>query len=416
MKSNRTTAPDFRRSDRAAATLVLVAFSLTAIFAAAAIAIDLGRLYLTRQQLQVTASASATAATLDLPDESAAIGSALDIAEANMATAEHGNVLSSSGIQIGNWDDETRTFTIGGTPANAVRVTTRRESAQGNPVASFFGQFLGVANHDVSASATAALLPDLIGAIGASGSVNITGNVTIDSYDSTAGSYDSQGGSDGGDIYAGGDVSIGGSAEVNGNVHGTSVSSGGNSSVTGDTSPIRRNVEYPSVDISAVEADNDNDNLPLVQQGSKLVSPLDADGNFILTGGKEYDMPPGVYLFNDLSLGGQSSINISGPTDIYLTGDLDTSGGNLINSTENPNNLRIFMTGGTAVLNASVDWYGLLYAPDTEVVLSGSADIFGAVIGSNVTASGSGNIHFDEGLDVGDDITLNLPKRSSIVQ
>jgi hypothetical protein len=393
-----------------------MAFSLMVIFAVAAIAIDLGRLYLTREQLQVAASASASAAALDLPDESAAISSAVDIAGDNMPAAEHGNVLAASDIQIGHWDDEARTFTASGTPANAVRVTTRRDSSAGNPVGSFFGQLLGVVESDLSTTATAALLPDLIGAIGAAGSVDITGNIMVDSYDSSAGSYDSQGGDDGGDIYAGGDVSIGGSAEINGSVHGTSVSSGGSSSVSGDTTPIRRSIEYPSVDISGAEADNDNDSLPLIEQGSNLVPPLDADGNFILTGGTDYDMPPGVYLFNDLVLSGQSSINISGPTDIYLTGDLDTSGGDLINSTGDPNNLRIFMTGGTAVINASIDWYGLLYAPDTEVFLSGSADIYGAVIGANVTASGTGDIHFDEGLDLGDDITLNLPKRSSIVQ
>jgi Putative Tad-like Flp pilus-assembly len=392
-----------------------MALSLLAVFGFAALAVDLGELYAIRAQLQVTASASAAAAALDLPDESAAASTAVTFAEDNMPASVHGAVLSASDVVTGNWDEDTRTFTASGTPVNAVRVTAHRDSSAGNAVGTFFGQFLGVIENDVSATATATQLPALLGAVGANGSVTITGNTTIDSYDSTEGPYDPANPGSNGDIAAGGDVSVGGSAEVNGDVSaGGTVSTGNN--VTGTTSESRRPINYPSINASSVENNNDNDSLPLIQQGNKLVSPLDEDGNFTLTGGKNYDMPPGVYLFNDLSLGGQSSINISGPTDIYLTGDLDTSGGKLINSTENPNNLRIFMTGGIAVLNASIDWYGLLYAPDTNVSIKGSADIYGAIVGNNVTASGTGDIHFDEGLDIGDDLASMLPKRSSIVQ
>ena len=415
MKNSHITISNPRTGERSAATLVVMAFSLTTVFGFAALAIDLGRLYLTQAQLQVAASAAAAAAALDLPDGTAAASTAVSIAQANMPVAEHGNILSSSDVLVGHWDEDAGTFTDGGTPVNAVRVTTRRDNSQGNPVGSFFGQLLGISEHELSAGATARQLPALLGAIAAGGDVNITGNVSIDSYDSTEGPYDSGTAGEGGDVHAAGDVTIGGNADIDGDVIGSSVSTGGSSSVSGNTSSSRRSVDYPSVDKSDVENNNDNAGLPLIQNGNKTSSPLDADGNFSLSSNTDYDIPPGVYCFNDLSLGGQSTINTSGLTEIYLTGDLDTSGGNLINASEDPNSLRIFMTGGTAVINASIDWYGLLYAPDTDVTLSGSAGTYGAIIGANVTASGTGDIHFDEGLDLGD-IAFNLPKRSSIVQ
>lgn len=415
MKKNSPTTIEATPGKRGGAILLLLAFALFALFGFAALAVDLGYLYQTKALLQVTASAAATAAALDLPDESAALATAINFARHNMPTGEHGEVLVSSNAAFGNWDDDTRTFTVGGTPVNAVRVVTRRHASGGNAVGTFFGQILGVSEANITARATAKKLPDLLGAIAAGGSISITGNLTIDSYDSTEGSYDLATAGENGDIAASGDVSLSGSAEINGDVRGETVTMTEGAEI-GETLVSRRDVDYPSVDISAAEAENDNDTLPLITQGNKLVSPLDAEGNFRLTAGVAYDIPPGVYLFNDLTLDGQSSLNISGPTDIYLTGDLDTSGGDVINSTEDPNNLRILMTGGTAVLSASVDWYGLLYAPDSEIIINGTADIYGAIIGENVTASGSGDIHFDEGLVLGDDISSRLAKRSNLVQ
>jgi hypothetical protein len=233
-----------------------MAFSLMVVFGFGALAVDLGQLYLTQALLQVAATSAAAAAALDLPDEAAAAITAVAFAEANMPPADHGNVLASDDVQTGHWDEVSGTFTASGTPRNAVRVTTRRDTSQGNGVVSIFGRFLGVNESSLFASATAMLLPDLVGAVGAAGSVNITGNVTIDSYDSSEGPYDPTSAGEDGDIIAGGDVSVGGSAEINGDVRGENVSTSGGASVSGDTSGLRRPVDFPPVDISGVENSN----------------------------------------------------------------------------------------------------------------------------------------------------------------
>lgn len=372
---------------------------LVVLLGFAAIAVDLSNLYSIQAGLQIAATAAAAAAAIELPDETAAVATAVEFAEKNMPPAAHGNVLVASDVVVGNWDFDTRTFTPAGTPVNAVRLTTKRSVANGNPIGSIFGQFLGVSQHELSADAAAALLPGLSGALTAGTSLRVSGNATVD-----------------GDVASNGSVTIAGSAIVDGDVSGEDVTVGGNTTVTGDISTQRRPLDLPEVDKTEISLNNDNDSLPLIPQGANFVSPLDADRNFQLAGGVTYDMPPGCYYFNDLRLTGQSTLNISGPTTICLTGNLDTSGGQLVNSTADSTNLTILMTGGTATLSASTDLYLFLYAPNTDVTLSGDATFIGAIVGKTVTATGDGAILFDENLSEVFETEFDVPNRSTVVQ
>ncbi len=404
--------PRHRRRSRSGIALTLLAVLFLVLLSFVVLGVDTSLFLTQRAELQVAATAAAAGAALDLPD--GATDTALRLAEANMPAAQHGSVLTGSGVEIGYWSESTRVFIPSGTPVNAVRVTTSKSSASGNAVPWLFGQLLGRQDVDLSASATAALLPELPGAIGSTGSISMSGNASTDSYDSTQGPYNPATAGDGGDVVADGSISIGGSATINGDVRGGSVTSSGGATVTGSTSPLRRSLDFPSVDTTEAAINNDNDALPLYEQGNKLVSPLDGDRNFSLSSGVAYGIPQGTYYFNDLKLSGQASLSVTGPTTIYLTGNLDTSGGDVINATEDPNNLRILMTGGTAVINASVDWYGLLYAPDSEVTINGSGDVYGAIIGEEVKFSGTGDIHFDVSLTVSD-VIEGIRDRSAIV-
>jgi cytoskeletal protein CcmA (bactofilin family) len=274
---------------------------------------------------------------------------------------------------------------------------------------------LGKSSIDMSATATAALLPELPGAIGSTGSISMKGNASVDSYDSSQGTYDPATAGQDGDIVADGTISLSGSSSIKGDVKGSTVTAQGNSQVSGSTAPSRRPLDFPSVDATEVALENDNDGLPTYTKGKQTISPLDGNRNFSLSGGIDYAIPPGNYYFNDLNLSGQSTLTVSGVTTIYLTGDLDTSGGDVINASQDPNNLRILMTGGTAVINASVDWYGLLYAPDTDVTINGTGEVFGAIIARDVDFGGTGDVHFDLNLTASDVID-GLTKRSAIVQ
>jgi hypothetical protein len=134
---------------------------------------------------------------------------------------------------------------------------------------------------------------------------------------------------------------------------------------------------------------------------NKWVDPLDNQGDFNLNGGT-YDMPPGTYYFRNMKLVGGSTLNILGTTKIYLTGDLDRHGGAVINNnTQLAGNLVINMTGpGKCTINSDNVFYGVVYAPNSDVTVNGTADFFGAIVGKTLKITGDATGHYDESLDL----------------
>ncbi|MCX8101752.1 MAG: pilus assembly protein TadG-related protein [Geminicoccaceae bacterium] len=141
--------------DRRGGVAVLAALSAPILAGFAALAVDIGHAYMVRTELQSTADAAALAASAKLPNRTAALAEARTIAAENLPPAKHGNVLADRDLLIGTWDPERRSFTSGGSSPNAVRVTLRRSTANGNPLPSFFGRVLGTDFFDIEARAVA---------------------------------------------------------------------------------------------------------------------------------------------------------------------------------------------------------------------------------------------------------------------
>lgn len=141
--------------DDAGTTLPMMALSLTALLGFGALTIDLGMGYMTGQRLQGTADAAALAAAEQLAMTSSEGGVARNYARLNMPATEHGEVLATGDVVLGRWNTATRAFTPGSTPFNAVSVTTRRASANANPLRTFLAGLIGVTQMDVSRTAIA---------------------------------------------------------------------------------------------------------------------------------------------------------------------------------------------------------------------------------------------------------------------
>ncbi|MBC2705444.1 pilus assembly protein TadG-related protein [Desulfobacula sp.] len=172
-------------------TAVLVAIVAAMLLGFTALAIDVGYMYSTRNELQNVADAAALAGagelgriylTLDSGDQGAfevddndpdtsgtyrdrIEAAAQDTAVLNQAAGESISIHSEE-IFIGIWDwdvaDPANALTITSTTPDAVRVIARRDSTINNPVSTFFGKifsfFGGSADtFQVSAVATAAL-------------------------------------------------------------------------------------------------------------------------------------------------------------------------------------------------------------------------------------------------------------------
>ena len=170
---NRHGAKDFLRDQRGAVAIIVALLSVVLI-GFAALAVDGGYLYWSRTQLQATADASALAGVQTIPDntgtltyqeKSEIIVVARTFAQKNMRPSEYGNVLTTADVVPGHWDADgthgtARTFypltsLPAGAVIDAVKVITRRDAQNDNPVRLFFAGLLGFTEFNVGASAVA---------------------------------------------------------------------------------------------------------------------------------------------------------------------------------------------------------------------------------------------------------------------
>jgi len=396
------------RPQRRGNVVVLSAFLMMALMAMVAFAVDIGYIAEAHTQLQRSADASALAAACKLPNLAQATLAATGVANENKTSITP--ALKSSDIVFGFWNRRTSTFTSPkpvGRPYNAVKITLRRTAANGNALGLFFGRVLGRNTTDVIETAIGfgdrGLCGPFIGIEGAT----VSGGLTTDSYDSYNGLYSSSSAGDLGSLCSDGDITVGGNADINGDVRageGDDVTLNGSSlDISGQIGNRATDLNLPPVDASAAAANNLNGSLPSYKPPmSGWIKPYNqGTGDFTLLGGAPYTLPPGTYYFHDMKLVGGSVLTITGKTSIYLTGNLDRQGGALVvNTTNQAGNLSIFMTGGTAQISSDNDFYGVIYAPNTPITYSGSADYYGAMVGKTLTIMGDAVGHYDESLDV----------------
>jgi hypothetical protein len=394
-----------------------------------AFAIDIGYIVHVETEMQRTADSCALAAAAQIPNLTDAVEIAQELAESNAHV--EGPELKSKDVIFGWWDRDTATFTESSgssetvvwgeeTPLkeiNGVKIVLRRDNARGNPLRLFFGPVIGQHNADVVVTSVVMWDKSLCGPLVGIEWVHVPGNPTTDSYRSDDGSYSTQAPRDNGSLCSDGPIQIDGGAIINGDANpgrGFETTITGTSIVTGNTTPRIKPLNMPPVDDSEIAHENDNGSLPGIRKGNSMIAVPDANGDFILDGGRTYSMPAGRYYFRNMLLSGQSTLVITGPTIIYLSGSLDTSGGYMVNNTQVPNNLKIFMTGGYAEVTAAVDFFGTVYAPNTEITLSGNAQFYGAFVGKTLYITGTGDIHYDEDLDFTGE--LIIPARIALVQ
>jgi uncharacterized membrane protein len=161
--------------DERGAVLPLTALMIVVIIWCLALAIDLGRAYLVKCELQRAADAGAMAAALGLfavppgsqnpvpvsPDCSRAFNVCQSVVGANQADAS-GLVALSNDVTFGTWvfgslDDPIGTFTPTGctTQVNAVRVLLRKDNTANGPVSLLFAGLMpqGLSSLNLTAQA-----------------------------------------------------------------------------------------------------------------------------------------------------------------------------------------------------------------------------------------------------------------------
>jgi len=252
-----------------------------------------------------------------------------------------------------------------------------------------------------------------IQAIAANGAVSFVGHPVVDAFDSRRGPYSTTTNRDAAAGIAtnsklAGAVTLGG-ANVYGQIitgPGGTVSGGTVGDVAWNTSQSgiepgwtnnTMNVSYPSN-----SPPSGGPYLPPTQYTNmtsgtyQITGTFGSSANILVTGNVT------LYVTGDFSLSGSGTITINpgGSLKIITGGNVSISGGGVYNGTGSAANFGIVgLTSCTTVAySGTAQFIGTVNAPQADLSLKGSTDVYGAVIANSVSMNGNTALHYDESL------------------
>jgi hypothetical protein len=110
-----------------------------------------------------------------------------------------------------------------------------------------------------------------------------------------------------------------------------------------------------------------------------------------------------LYITGGLTLGNSAEIEVQEDASLvlYLGGDFEgKNSSNINNLTEDAKKLQIYGLDGCEdmVFKNSSSLYGVIYAPNADVIMHNSADVYGAVISKSLDYRNSATLHYDASL------------------
>jgi Flp pilus assembly protein TadG len=356
------------------------------------LAVDLGRVQVTKTQLRTAADAAARWGAIGLQTSQ-------DVASSNAISAAAGHkvdnsamVLLPADVVVGTWTAGSG-FSAGGISPNAVRVKAYRTHARSTAVPLLFAQIVGFNTCDVTTTSIALYTPGNpgYGVIGLN-SFKMSSNAYTDSYDATQGPYNNMAPLSNGTIATNGDITLGGNSQVTGNAYygaGQDFNENGNSWVTGSASPLGTALSYPNASAGSVANTNNNMVIP--------GSMLDHSGNLSMSAHDSLTLPAGNYYLSSFTAIGHAAINVTGPVNIYVNGDIDLAGAMTLTANHSTD-VQIFdvSAGSSITLSGSSAVSAEIYAPQCDVTISSNTNLYGSVIGQTIKMTGNAGAHYDQ--------------------
>jgi len=206
-------------------------------------------------------------------------------------------------------------------------------------------------------------------------SISMSGTVFTDSY--APGSVTPQAH---GDVFTNGTLGMSNSATVKGNASAGSFNIAGSAVITGTRTTVTTPTTFMPISLPA---------------GLPDLGSINPSGTVTLTG-------PGSFKIKDLTVSASNTLyvdNSTGPVTLYITGQMQIKGGTVNVADPNPENFAVYVASiKDAALSSDATFNGVVYAPTSNVTLSGKGNFFGSFVGKNMKASGESKVHFDEAL------------------
>jgi hypothetical protein len=230
--------------------------------------------------------------------------------------------------------------------------------------------------------------------------MDLNGGTYTDSYDSDSGTYAATMLLEGGDVGSNGCVNILGNAEINGDAGTASAGDlaiGGSAVVSGDTSTTAPMQVFDPVSADDIDYAEANNTAPGGLSGSYNFNP--GNKSLRVNPGNTLTLANGIYYFSEMDISGDIVIPAGATVKIYIDGDIQVQSMAEINIAGQPIQLQIYSRGSLIRINGGAEVRSVVYAPDTEIRLTGGGDLYGAYVGNIATDNGGSNFHYDRSLD-----------------
>jgi Flp pilus assembly protein TadG len=386
--------------DQRGGVVILSAMLFPTLLGFSALSVDVANLYYNKTKIQMAAEAAALGAVLSLPNTTAATTQALDLLGKNAPT-NFGTLSTSQDITTGYWNASTKTFTAGAGSVNAVKVVTHRSVANGNPVQTYFGKFVGSPQVDLSAQSIAVrfsgacvrvLDPSASQAFYDSGNGSVTMNCPLQINSSSSNAARTQGSSS----VSASEICITGSYSGNG------WSPTPKTGCTPISDPLA-GIPEPSMPPASCGAPNSSG---VMASNCVITGSVSFSGSVTLQSGTYYLRSANVTVSNNSTLTGSgvmifvdqnSTLSLLGGGTISLSAATSgTYAGILIFQSRSTPVTTTLSIGGGGTLSLN----GTLYVPSATLSIGGngsysSAANFGYLISDKLTLGGSSNFVFN---------------------
>jgi len=237
-----------------------------------------------------------------------------------------------------------------------------------------------------------------LGAIVANGNVSISsGSGGTDSYNSDVGAYNAATADSVANIVTNGNVSLTGGATVKGSVTASGTIANGGTITGGTTSGA------PTTPLDTLACPTAGYTRNSVVPGGTGIAYNQTTGVLTVSGGNNITLTGNSYFFSAVVLSGGATLTLTNPShvDMYVDSLVNISGGGVVNTSAKPTMFSMWSCGtkpASWVLSGGSGAYYTVYAPNHDVTVSGSGDIYGAVVSKAFTASGGSKVHYDKAL------------------
>lgn len=361
--------------------LIWFTIMLAALMAFVSLGVDLGRVQLAKTELQRAADAAARYGASGIDQGSTTVASRAITAAADNTADGQSIVLQNADVQVGMWNSTSKTFTSGGTPNNAVRVTVRRTASRGNAIPLLFAKVLGLTSCDVTATSIA---------LASSSGGPATGFVGLSRFEagnnSFVRSYDPAAGTPGGaNLFTSGSVKsntyidFGNGTDIYGSVSigsSGSVSLGNHVTISGGTTTLSSTLSYSNTESPGVSS----------------------TGSISVGNNQNVSLSAGTYNYSRISTGNNCTIQFTGPATVYVTGYVDMGNNCEIYAYgNNPRNLQIRVVGsGSVNFGNSPDIYAQIYCPQSQFHMGNNSILWGSVVASQFEVGNSADLYDDQ--------------------